>query len=271
MRNTVIGILALLASFLAPTPVFAQGAPQKISVPLSRPGEPYNLDISILSAHIEVIGEDREDLEFEITVEQGNRQIITPSGTKPITTGAYSLEVDEDDNYVSVDTDSRNDKVNVVAHVPRRGDLSLSTTNDGEIVVRDINGRLELENTNGPITATGIDGSVIAEAINDAIDISFTNIDDSDAMALISINGDLNLGIPADAGVQLQIDTSQGQIVSDFEVDVQASEPVIERNEGRRGVEVKVESVIIANVNGGGPVIKLKTLNGDINIRKSGN
>ena len=271
MRNTVIGILALLASFLAPTPVSAQGTPQKISVPLSRPGEPYNLDISILSAHIEVIGENREDLEFEITVEQGSRQIITPSGTKPITTGAYSLEVDEDDNYVSVDTDWRTDKVNVVAHVPRRGDLSLSTTNDGEIVVRDINGRLELENTNGPITATGIDGSVIAEAINDTIDVSFTNIDDSDAMALISINGDLNLGIPANAGAQLQIDTSQGQIVSDFEVDVQASEPVIERNEGRRGVEVKVESVIIANVNGGGPVIKLKTLNGDINIRKSGN
>ena len=30
-------------------------------------------------------------------------------------------------------------------------------------------------------------------------------------------------------------------------------------------------SVIVANVNGGGPVIKLKTLNGDIQIRKSGN
>ena len=33
----------------------------------------------------------------------------------------------------------------------------------------------------------------------------------------------------------------------------------------------RCSSVIIANVNGGGPVIKLKTLNGDINIRNSDN
>ena len=54
-------------------------------------------------------------------------------------------------------------------------------------------------------------------------------------------------------------------------VEVQMSEPVVERREDGRGVEVRVESVIIANINGGGPVIKLKTLNGNINIRNSDN
>ena len=271
MRCTLVRIVAVLASILAVAPASAQGTPQMINIPLSSPGEPYNLEISIVSAHIEVIGEDREDLEFAITVEQGSRKIVTPSGTKPITTGAYSLEIDEEDNYVSVDTDRRGDNVKIVARVPRRGNLDLSTVNEGEIMVSNITGNLELNNTNGPITATGISGSVIAEAINETIDISFTSIDGSEAMALISINGDLNLGLPGNAGVQLHIDTSQGEIYSDFEVEVQASEPVVERREDRGGVEVRVESVIIANVNGGGPVIKLKTLNGDINIRNSGN
>ena len=45
---------------------------------------------------------------------------------------------------------------------------------------------------------------------------------------------------------------------------------VMKREEGRQGVEVKVESVIVARINGGGTVIKLKTLNGNINITKSG-
>jgi hypothetical protein len=35
-------------------------------------------------------------------------------------------------------------------------------------------------------------------------------------------------------------------------------------------VSVRLENTIVANVNGGGPVIRLKTLSGDINIRKAG-
>lgn len=271
MKSTFFRFAIILATILAAATAAAQGQPQMISIPLSQPGDPYTLDISIMSAHIEVIGEDRQDLEFAITVEQGDRKIVTPSGTKPITIGAYSLEVDEEDNYVSVDTDWRADKVTVVARVPRSGNLELSTQNEGEIIVSNITGNLELDNLNGPITATGISGSVIAESLNDNIEVSFSSIDTSEAMALISMNGDLSIGIPGNAGVQFHIDAAEGEIYSDFEVEVQASEPVIERREDRGGVAVRVESVIIANVNGGGPVIKLKTLNGDINIRNSGN
>lgn len=271
MRSTFFQIVAMLAAMLTVGTAASQGQPQIISIPLSQPGEPYTLDISILSAHIEVIGEDREDLEFAITVERGDRKIVTPSGTKPITAGAYSLEVDEEDNYVSVGTDWRADKVNVVARVPRRGHLDLSTQNDGEIIVSNITGNLELNNLNGPVTATEINGSIIAESLNDNIDVNFSSIDSSEAMALSSLNGDLSIGIPANAGAQFHIDTSRGEIFSDFEVEVQASEPVVERREDRGGVSVRVESVIIANINGGGPVIKLKTLNGNVNLRNSGN
>jgi len=271
MRSIIIRAALILAAITAAAPVFAQGKPQVITIPLSSPGEPYELDIGILSARIEVIGEAREDLEFAVTVEQSSRRIITPSGTQPITIGAYSLEVDEDDNQVSVDTDWRADKVNIVARVPQRGNLYLSTTNDGEIIVSNVIGNLEMDNTNGPITATGISGSVIAETVNEDIEVSFTNLDGNNAMSLISINGNIDLGIPGNAGAQLHIDTAKGEIYSDFEVEVQASEPVVERREDRGGVEVRVESVIIANVNGGGPVVRLETLNGDIKISNSGN
>jgi hypothetical protein len=250
-------------------PARAQDAAQVINIPLSRPGEPTTLEISIMSARIEVIGEDRDDAQFEVTVEQSSRKIVTPSGTKDLKAAAYSLEVDEDDNHISVDTDWRTDKVIIVARIPRRADLELSTTNNGEIIVRNITGTLQLENTNGPITARNISGSVIAESVNEHIDVSFANIDKESAMSFETINGDLTLGLPDQAGVQLHIDSAGGEILSDFEVDVQPSKPVVERRNDRGGVEVRVESVIIGNINGGGPVIKLKTLHGDIEVRKS--
>ncbi|MCW8924920.1 MAG: hypothetical protein OQJ84_01585 [Xanthomonadales bacterium] len=262
--------LAVLFSLFA-AQASAQAQPQLINIPLSRPGEPIELDISIISARIEVIGEDREDAVFEVTVEEGARKIITPSGTKSLKTAAFSLEVEERDNHISVDTDWRAKKVNVVARVPRLANLNLSTVNNGEIIVSNITGKLVLENVNGPITASNISGSVIAEAVNRDISVSFASLDTSQAMSFTSVNGDLKLGLPSDAGVELHIDSSEGEIYSDYEVEIQPTEPEVIREDGPGGVEVKVKNMIVANINGGGPVIRLKTLNGNIEITKSGN
>ena len=270
MKTPLLCIAIAALALLAAPQVHGQDDAQIINLPISRPGEPITLEISIISAYIEVIGEDRQDAEFAVSVENGSRKIVTPSGTRPLKAGAYSFQVDEQDNHISVDTDWRANKVKIIARIPLKADLELSTTNDGEIVVRNITGTLQLENTNGPITASNISGSVIAESVNKDIDISFAKIDSSTAMSFSSVNGNLTLGLPDKAGVQLHIDSARGEIVSDFEVDVQPSKPVIQRDNNRGGVEVKVESVIVANVNGGGSIIKLKTLNGDIHIKKSG-
>jgi hypothetical protein len=258
-----------LTLIMSVAPALAQTDPQIINIPLSRPGEPITLEINILSAHIEVIGEDREDAMFEISIEDGERKIVTPSGTMSLGNAGYAIEVDEDDNDISLDVGWRDNKVTVVARIPSQADLDLSTLNNGAIIVTNVSGNLELSNVNGPITASGISGSIIAESVNDTIDLSFVSIDDVNTTSLESMNGDLNLHIPANMGAQIQLDASQGKIISDFEVDVQPSTPTIERNEDDGGVEVRVESVIIANINGGGPVIRMKSMNGDIHILKN--
>jgi len=269
MRTFTLRATAALALFLGLAPALAQSDAQLISIPLSRPGEPITLEIGIMSARIEVICEDRVDAVFEVSIESGERKIVTPSGTQTLTSAGYELEVDEHDNYISLDTDWRNNKVSVVARIPQRADLDLSTIEGGEIIVSNIVGNLELSNVNGPITATGISGSVIAESVNNSIDLSFVAIDDANASSLETVNGELTVRLPANQGAQIHLDTSQGEIFSDFEVDVQASKPTVIRNDDGSGSEVRIESVIIANINGGGPIIRMISLTGDINIRKT--
>jgi hypothetical protein len=271
MNNIFFRIAITLTLILGTGSALAQDDPQLISIPLSNPGEPMTLDISILTARIEVIGEDREDVEIAFSVASEGRTIITPSGAKELPSGSYSLEIDEDENYVSVDTDMNLNRVTVVARVPRRANLELSTTNDGEIIVRDVVGDMQLENTNGPITAINVSGNIIAETINETIDVSFAEIGPGTVMALTSFNGDLKLGLPDNAAVQLHIDNARGEIYSDFEVEVQPSKTIVDRQESRGGIAVTVENAIIANINGGGPVVKLKTLNADIHINKNSN
>jgi DUF4097 and DUF4098 domain-containing protein YvlB len=248
---------------------FSQNKPEVITVPLSRPGEPVSLEIDILSARIEVIGEDRRDAEFSITMAGGERKIKTPSGTKTLAGGGFGLEVEEEDNSISIDAEARTNKVEIVARIPRRASLDLSTVENGEIVVRNVTGDAELENVSGPINVTNMNGSVIAETVDGPITVGFAAIGAGGGTALSSLNGDIAVMLPANAGVELRIDSAHGEIDSAVELDLKASKPVIERDESREGVSVRVEDIVVATVNGGGPVVRMKTLNGDIKIGKS--
>ena len=269
-----IGLIAALGATAAPAQdqraAPAAGQPESITVPLSRPGEPMSMHIDIISAHIEVIGEERKDISLAITLTGGQRKIVTPSGPKALVGGGAGLEINERDNRVSIESDGPPNPIKIVARVPRRAKLDLSTVNEGAIVVRDIVGDLQLENVNGPITATNINGSVIAESVNNPIAVGLAGVAAGGATSLSSLNGDITLTLPASAKAELHLDTSRGEIVSDFELDVKPSKPRIERNETRGGVSVRMEDVIVATVNGGGPVIRVKTLNGTIKIAQSG-
>ena len=267
MNQSIIRAALALTLLSLVAPALAQ-QPQVINVPISRPGDPIFVEIDIMSARIEVIGEDREDAMFEVTVADGDRKIVTPSGTQSLKGGGYSIEIEEDDNEISFDMDWRVNKVTVIARIPRNADVELQTVNDGEIIVSNLIGNLELYNTNGPITARNISGSVIAESVNDTIDLGFVSLDPDNASSMESINGDLILGLPEGVGVTTQLDTSQGEIYSDFEVEVQPSEQVVEREDYDEGVSIYIESVIVAKINGGGPIVRMKSLQGDINIRK---
>lgn len=275
ITRTAITLAALLGAAVAlgqnqtaaPPP---PGQPEIIVVPLSRPSEPISMSIDILSARIEVIGEERKDVSLSVTLSGGRRKIVTPSGAKTLAGGGGALEISERDNRISIESDGPPDRVAIVARVPRRAQLNLSTTNQGEIVVRDIVGDLQLENINGPITATNITGSVIAESVNNPITVGLAAVAAGGATSLSSLNGDITLTLPASARAELHLDSARGEIVSDFELDVKPSKPLIERNETRGGVSVRMENVVVATMNGGGPVIRMKTLNGTIKLRKAG-
>lgn len=257
---------AAIAADQNPAP--AQIQPETINIPLSRPGEPMSMHIDILMARIEVIGEERKDVALTVTLSSGRRKIVTPSGAKSLAGGGAGLEINERDNRVSIESDGPPDRVAIVARVPRRAKLDLSTTNDGEIIVRDIVGDLQLENVNGPITAININGSVIAESVNAPITVGLAAVAPGGATSVSSLNGDITLTLPASAKTELHLDSGRGEIVSDFELDMKPSKPLIERNERRGGVSVHMENVVVATINGGGPVIRVKTLNGNVKLSK---
>lgn len=125
---------------------------------------------------------------------------------------------------------------------------------------------------NGEISATSLSSNVIAKTVNGGIKISTTGFAEaasvngaisarfSDAnwtktLSFKTVNGEINLDLPANLSTSVEAQTMNGTINSDFPLDVN-------NLKGRKSVKGVIGS--------GGRELVLKTLNGSINLRIAG-
>ena len=189
-------------------------------------------------------------------------------GLKKIGGGGMDLEVVEANNFVKVQSDSWHNKMDLEIEVPSNIDLEVHTYNDGDLMITNIQGELELENYNGEITALNISGSAVATTYNGEIKITFDKVTDGNPMAFSTYNGDIDLTFPSTLKASLKMKTEQGEIYTGFDVKLSNSGPV-QQKDTRPGVyRVKIDDWKKGDINGGGAEIALKNYNGDIYIRK---
>jgi len=104
--------------------------------------------------------------------------------------------------------------------VPEATDLNLRTSN-GNIDIREIEGRLRLETTNGNIDAVEIKGLARCETTNGSIHAEFEQVPDQDRMSFETTNGSIKIFLPEDFGGDFDLNTINGGISSDFPIKVE--------------------------------------------------
>ncbi len=150
--------------------------------------------------------------------------------------------------------------------VPFRTNLSVSTVNDGDIDIGNIEGEFEVSNVNGKIRMNEVAGSGEVETVNGEVVVVFKRSPRGNC-EFRTINGEVDLRFPADLSADFRIKTFNGEVYSDFPVaSLPASPAVKEREKGR--FVYKSDSFSGVRIGKGGPEMKLDTLNGDIYIRK---
>jgi hypothetical protein len=189
-------------------------------------------------------------------------------GLKKISGGGMELEVVESDNFVKVESGSWNNKLDLEIEVPSGFDLEADTYNDGDLMVTNIQGDVELNNYNGEITALNISGSVVATTYNGEIKVTFDKVTEGTPMSFSTYNGDIDLTFPAALKASLKMKTEQGEIFTGFDVKIAASGPVQVKDKKSGVYRVTVDEWKRGDINGGGAEISLKNYNGDIYIRK---
>jgi hypothetical protein len=196
----------------------------------------------------------------------------TRSGLKRIPVTSTGLSVEAENNQVRISTESYARTVDLTITVPVHTSLSLHTINHGNISVTGVDGELDVHDINGEVTLRNISGSAVAHALNGKVLVNFTRVDPQKPMAFSSMNGTIDVTFPPDIKANLSLRTDNGDVFSDFDIQLQptASPVTVEDNRGKGGkYVVKVDKTVLGTINGGGPEIQFKNFNGSIYIRKA--
>ena len=136
--------------------------------------------------------------------------------------------------------------------VPRKAILESIELINGPVDIDGVEGNVKASSINGAVTANGLMGEARLSTINGPLQAVFTQLDESKAISLGSVNGSVTIVIPSDANASVRASTVHGMISNDFGIQVKHGEYVGHNLDGQIG--------------SGGPKVKLTNVNGGIRI-----
>lgn len=262
---------------------------EQIAIPLTKPGEPGRLEVDQINGNITVIAYDGSEVVIQATTgteykrqcddcdevrvqedlknknKNKNGSESAPPGMKRIATNPLELRASEENNRVQVETESWQRRVHLEIRVPKNFDLELNTVH-GEIRVTGVNGSMDIAAVNGGIELNGIAGSVVSNTVNGGITAIMTEISSGEPMSFVTLNGSVDVTLPADVKATAKMRSERGEIYSDFEMAMERSKPDVRKSSNE--YEVSINSWVYGKINGGGPEYTFKNMHGNIVVRK---
>jgi hypothetical protein len=191
-------------------------------------------------------------------------------GMKLITAALTGLTVVEENNEVNISTESMRNAVDLTIQVPYASSISLRAPMAGTMLVENISGEIEVNGGMGSVTLRNVSGSAVVHSANGDIEASFARIAPDKPMSFSTMNGDIDVTLPADLKADLKLRSQMGSIYSDFDVSLKQTPQKVENAGGGEKGEYRIsfDKSIYGTVNGGGPEFSFNTFNGDIFLRK---
>jgi hypothetical protein len=251
MRTAALGtlvVILLVGALLTPHPVQAKAGDERIwtaTYPLEPGG---HVQVANVQGSITVEGWDRAEVEVTAVQRPGATE-----GGEPV------VGVDRGPDSISLRTLYPADgsdpvQLDYYLRVPRQVQLDELLTVNGQVRVRDVEGRVVARTLNGDIEQERIAGSVTARALNGSIRLALRALPGRSAeLSLETVNGDLLVLMPARANADLELSTVAGRIEN----------PLVERASDTGSGDSGPRRVRLGR---GGPTVKLRTVRGNIRL-----
>jgi len=187
-------------------------------------------------------------------------------GLRPIYNSAVDntrvgLAVTQDGNTVRITRASRKDAAYFI-RVPRNASVQYKQAGwngSGDLVVRDVSGDLEVSMTSGDISLRNVAGPVVANTVSGDIQVRFAPMRQGPS-SITTVSGDVDVTMPANTKATLKLRSISGEVYTDFDMTLANAQNNMQHIGGQ---------VVDGSINGGGNSLSLKTVSGDIFVRKA--
>ena len=153
--------------------------------------------------------------------------------------------------------DRENWSVSFEVFVPTRTDLDVKAHNGG-INLSDLRGDITFRTANGGVNLTRLAGNVTGETTNGGLNVDLDGSRwEGGELDVKTVNGGVNLNVPQNFAARLETGTVNGRV----KIELPHSSP-------DRGMEGNAGGSYRGDINGGGPLVRVQTTNGGVNVRR---
>jgi len=238
--------------------------------------EPLVVIVKNIIGPIHVTGHDANRVEMHATetvsgdlqadIERARAEMQLRTETEPGRVAFRVRNIDGDSGRRNSNWDNYSIAYDIEVRVPRGATLEVSTVNDGDVTIEDVNGEFDLKNVNGAVKLVRAGGSGSIHTVNGDVAASFAR-SPSEPTSFHTVNGEVDVTFPANLSAELAFHTLQGDVFTDFDTESLSAPPDVQRNRGRYVMNTNRNSAF--RVGTGGERHTFNTLNGDIFVRKA--
>ena len=244
-------------------------AQERITAKFNDPSRPGLLKVNWHNGSIIIKAHNTNDVTIDAKSRSvSRREPADTSGLRRIDGGGRGLIVDSDaNNVMTISGPNSSFGGELEIEVPAKTNLNLQSHNGRTISVDAVEGDIEATNHNGSVELTNVGGSVVAHSMNGRVIVSFRDIAAGKPMSFSSMNGNVDVTLPASAKADLKMRTDNGEVWTGFDVQTKAASTLTNSDQGGR-YRIEIDKTINGSINGGGAEIELRTRNGNIYLRK---
>lgn len=166
----------------------------------------------------------------------------------------------------SSDCDKEYDyEMNFVIKVPQNIHVLVSTINNGDVVIENVNQYVLADNVNGSIRLTNIAGATYASTINGDVDLNYVSNPPGDSR-YYSLNGDINANFKKGLTADISFESFNGDLYTNVEqLDPMPSS--IEKKPTAKGMKYKIGGTRY-RIGKGGVHLDFETFNGNVYVKE---
>ncbi len=168
----------------------------------------------------------------------------------------------EGDNHCDTKYDY---KLDFTIKVPYTVNLVLSTINNGDISVENVNGTLKVENINGGIKLKNISREASATTINGKVDVEYAKNPDKPCR-FYTLNGDINAWFQKGLTANMAFKSFNGEFFSNVS-NLESLPAQIEKEGGDKGIKYTLSGNRF-KIGSGGALLDFETFNGNVYLKE---